>query len=620
MVLQQSSRVAIYGQAKPGALVEVAGSWGKAMQVRADGMGRWSLRYPTIRPGGPHTLSISSVGESKQFSNVMLGEVWLCSGQSNMEWPLKVWPGGTQVEGWEAAQAGANQPKIRLFQVPKRHSTTPQRDAEAEWKVCTPETVANFSAVGYFFGLELFNRLNVPVGLIQSAYGGTEVELWMQPQALFSLPGMMSLADRQAIAAKGQDARLEAMESLDPAGNSSLDPSFDDSAWESVTPGLWDGRLAQWDGMAVYRARVRVSEAQASEESVLHLGAFDDWDATYVNGQRVGVTYIWNEKRAYKIPAGTLKPGENLITIRVADTGQGGGFTSPEEIRLQVGSSGVSLTGWKRRLGPTADRLPNAGQAVNLNHSTLWNGMIAPVAPYSMRGAIWYQGESNVGRGMQYRQSFPAMIQNWRSVWDQGQFPFYFVQIAPYSGYGTSGVSAELRESQLWTMKNVPNTGMVVVSDLVPDLADIHPGKKKEVGQRLALWALSETYRRPNVIASGPVFEVARNEGNQMRLRFDYAQGGLFLAQDLPKAPQAPSGRRPVAGFTIAGVDQKFVKAQAVIEGETVLVWSESVPNPVAVRYLWADADRATMFNKAGLPATSFRTDTWPGITENVKW
>jgi sialate O-acetylesterase len=290
----------------------------------------------------------------------------------------------------------------------------------------------------------------------------------------------------------------------------------------------------------------------------------------------------------------------------VTDTGGAGGiYGLPEQIYAEMDSRRVALTDWKIKVGADKKDLPPLPQVSVRPNSLLYNGMIAPILPYGIRGAIWYQGESNVGRAYQYRTLFPAMIENWREDWGEGAFPFYFVQIAPFA-YGANDMSAELREAQLLTLK-LANTGMAVISDVTGNVQDIHPKDKRDVGARLALWALAQTYGKKGFEYSGPLYKSYKVDGNRIIVTFDHAVG-------LMAKGGAPTG------FTIAGSDKKFVPAQAEIHGDTVIVTSPNVPNAAAVRFSWSDAGVHNLCNAAGLPASPFRTDTWPGLTDGVKW
>ena len=409
MVLQQQTAAPIWGWADPGEKITVEGNWTRAGKKKAvaDQNGQWQVNIRTPKAGGPYTLTIAG-DNTIELTNVLVGEVWVCSGQSNMEWSV------SRANNPEKEIAAATYPNIRLFHVAKKVAEVPQEDCNADWKECSSETIPGFSAVAYFFGRELHTELDVPIGLIETCWGGTPAESW---------------------------TRKEVLE-------------------------------------------------------------------------------------------------------------------------------------------------------------------VNPLVPFGICGAIWYQGESNASRAYQYRTLFPAMITNWRDDWDQGAFPFYYVQIAPYK-YGQEDVCAELREAQMVTL-SLKNTGMAVTMD-IGNPKDIHPKNKQDVGKRLALWALAKDYGKKDIVYSGPIYDSMKIEGNKIRLKFDHVDGGLKAGPD------------GLANFTIAGADQNFVPAQAKIDGNTLLVFSPEVSEPVAVRYCWDNTSEGTLFNKAGLPASSFRTDDLPGVTADAK-
>jgi sialate O-acetylesterase len=467
LVLQQKTTVALWGWASPGEAVTVAASWQKApVKTTADALGNWQVRVPTTKAGGPYTITIQ--GNNKlTISNVLLGEVWLCSGQSNMNFPIakgKDWRTGLRNAAEVIQQA--NYPTIRLFTVAQTVADTPQRDVAGNWAVCSPETVGTFSAVAYFFGLEIQQKLGVPVGLIHSSWGGTPAESWTRKEVLENDPALRPIL-----------TRYEADLTQRPAYETAL------AAWKQ--------------------------EKTANPQST------------------------------------RPKPAEPLSA--------------------------------------TSNKSPYK----------LYNGMIRGLEPYTLRGVIWYQGESNAERAYQYRTLFPALIASWRQDWQQPNLPFYFVQIAPHKS-----ATPELREAQLLTLRTVPHTGMVVTTD-VGDSLDIHPRDKLTVGHRLALWALADTYGEKNLPFSGPLYQSMAVKNGEIHLRFDHADG--LRASD--------SG--PLREFTIAGPDSVFRPAQARLEGRAVVVSSPQVPQPVAVRFGWRKAPLPNLVNGAGLPASPFRTDPW---------
>lgn len=602
MVLQRQTEVAIWGTASPGEAIAIRSTWGSNANVVAGEDGRWSTKLKTGAAGGPYELSIRGTN-SLWLRNIMLGEVWLCSGQSNMEWPLRI------VENGEAEAAAANHPKLRLLTVPHRMSNKPETSFTGSWVESTPDTAKNFSATAYYFGLALQRELGVPVGLIHSSVGGTEAELWTSEPTLRAMPDFAArfdaVRDRYQEAVDAAAERVKRLSDDPGVGKWSAD-ELDDRDWTRIVePGLWrEGDLANLDGTVWFRARLLLTDSQAKAGGVLRLGQIDDDDEAWVNGKPVGKTTGANVERAYALKPEVLREGFNTVSIRVVDTGGEGGFRNAKGIGFFPIEGTIPLTNWRYRIGVKTSDLPAPFGAARPG-SSLYNGMIAPLVPYTLRGAIWYQGESNVGRAEQYRTLFPAMIADWRKAWGI-EMPFYFVQISPFE-YGQNGASAELREAQLHTLRTVPHTGMAVTTDIVPNLRDIHPTLKKPVGERLAKWALAGPYGKKDVVPSGPLYKSAKRSGSTMRVEFDFG-AGLTVQGDA------------ILGLQIAGEDLKFVPAQGKIEGSTLVVWAEGVDKPAAVRLGWGDAVLLNLFNGAGLPASPFRTDDAPRITAGVKW
>lgn len=482
MVLQRGEKVTIWGWANPGEEVMVSVSWSRMRwAVTADKKGQWSFKMNSPKTGGPYKMTITGKNVI-EIDNIMSGEVWICSGQSNMQMAVRSSNNATE----EIAQA--DYPNIRLFSVTRKVASKPLSDCTGSWASCSPETVPGFSAVGYFFGRKLHKELNVPIGLIHTSWGGTPAEAW---------------------------------------------------------------------------TRKGVLEAEADFEPILTRHA-----EKLANFPRA--------KEAY------AKKLENWK--RTAEKAKAEGKKAPRRPRAP--------------LGPDDPHSP-AG---------LYNGMIAPLIPYGIQGAIWYQGESNAGRAYQYRKLFRAMITNWRKDWGQGDFPFLFVQLANFKAIKDEPADsdwAELREAQSMTL-SLPNTGMATIID-IGEAGDIHPKNKQDVGRRLALWTLAQTYEK-DIVYSGPLYKSMKVEGGKIVLSFDHVGGGLVAA-----------GGEALKGFAVAGADQKFVWADATIDGDTVVVSSESVARPVAVRYAWADNPVCNLYNKANLPASGFRTDDWPGVTVDAR-
>lgn len=618
MVLQRNSETAVWGWADPEETITITHTWQPNVQVsqtvKAGPDGTWKVMLKTPEAGGPYTLTIE--GKNKiTLQNILIGEVWLCSGQSNMEWPT------SRTDNAEAElAAAANYPQIRFFQVDKATAPSPLPDCSGQWKVCSPDTAASFSAIGYLFSRILCDELKVPVGMIGTYWGGTPAEAWTSRQALQAFPEfepqLKELEQINRPVLTGAQIRQlqqdwnEQIVKTDPGQSGQwYAESYDDSDWKMMpVPGLWnqDG-LEKLDGIVWNRHQFNLPADWAQKELVLELGPIDDADITWLNGQKIGQTDFYNIPRSYVIRPGQARAGKNLLAIRIWDWMGGGGlYGRPEQIRIYPKGQpekAVSLAGqWKYKLSISYNDLPGYMDLRPLDQnlpSVLYNAMIAPLIPYGICGALWYQGESNCGRAQQYERLLPAMVQDWRSRWGRGDFPFYYVQIAPYDyGNPDETTSALLREAQFRILSRLNNSGMAVTMD-IGNPKDIHPTNKQDVAKRLALWALAKTYGRENIVYSGPLYREMKIEGNKIRLFFDHVGSGLT----------AKGG--PLTHFAIAGQDRKFVPASAVIEGDTVIVSSPDVPQPVAVRYGFTNSAQPNLFNKEGLPASSFRTDNW---------
>ncbi|MCW5776126.1 MAG: beta galactosidase jelly roll domain-containing protein [Phycisphaeraceae bacterium] len=625
MVLQRDAEARVWGWADPGERVTVTPDWPGAgsASATADEHGRWMVRLATPGAGGPHTIAVRGANEVT-ISDVLVGEVWLCSGQSNMEMPLgNIGPGYTGVLDWEAEVAAAHHPAIRLFTVANTIAAKPEDDCRGAWTACTPETARTFSATAYYVGRELHRQLGVPIGLIAADWGGTVCEAWMSERAVARFA---ELADRLDVVRLTRDDpdRLErehteavaAWEKSMASDERALwaRSDFDDSAWPThPVPATWAGPdLGGFDGTAWFRTTIDVPREWAGRDLLLSLGPIDDQDWTFFNGEKVGEMTgpgRWNQPRRYTAPGRLVAAGRNTIAVAVLDTGGLGGINgSPEDLWARPadaeGAEPLRLAGdWRYRRAADGSPPPRPEpRRIGPNSPTaLHNGMIAPLAPMAVRGVIWYQGESNRGRAWQYRMLFPALIEDWRAVFQNPEMPFYFVQIAPFDYPNDRGETAELREAQLLATRT-PNTGMVVTMD-VGETKDIHPRNKREVGRRLALWALAKTYGAEGVECSGPLFTGASPEDGMIRTRFAHADG-LSARGGLPR------------GFEVAGQDRVYHPAGAIVDGTSVLVFSPLVPEPVAVRYGWGAAVEPNLFNGAGLPASPFRSDEWERVTQ----
>ncbi|HET6977069.1 MAG TPA: sialate O-acetylesterase [Pyrinomonadaceae bacterium] len=628
MVLQQGTKVRIWGHARPGERVNVTFQ-NKSTEAVADAKGSWQVFIGPLKNSGPAELRVKG-DNVLTIKNVLVGEVWLCSGQSNMEWPLANTIGATET------MAQANYPEIRMFRVEHHTSAEPLTDLEGRWIVTTPDEAAHFTAVGYFFGRELYQRLKVPIGLINSSWGGTPAEAWTSHEALVTSPELKPILDRYQASLnmlpQAKEAYAHALEQWEEknlyidSGNKGealgyADPATSTADWSKMDlPQQFETAGMLIDGAVWFRRVLELPEVWAGKDLVLNLTPIDDQDVTYFNGKKVGsiggeTPNSYMVPRKYIVPGALVHGGRNVIAVRVFDSAGEGGFSRGGV--MSIGPSGaaesevISLRGaWDYKVElalepkhPDWGSRPEAVGVSNQNNpSVLYNAMIAPLVPFAIRGAIWYQGESNAGRAYQYRTLFPIMIRNWRTAWGS-EFPFYFVQLANWHANKAEPDEsdwAELREAQTMTLRE-PQTGMAVTID-IGDENDIHPRNKVDVGHRLAAWALAGTYHQ-TVVPSGPLFNQFSIEGDRIKIRFKY--GAELKTID----------GGAVKGFAIAGEDRKFVWADARIDGDAVIVSSPKVMKPVAVRYGWADNPIANLYNGAGLPASPFRTDDWPGVT-----
>ena len=617
MVLQQGIEIPVWGWASAGEGVSVNLN-GVDVRTTTDENGKWMVKLPAQEYGGPFTLSIQ--GENKiVFTNVMIGEVWVCSGQSNMEWPL------INAKNGEKEVAEANYSNIRLFTVPKHVAQFPEDDIETgEWKECTPASVPNFSAVGYFFGKDLHDKLDVPIGLINTSWGGTVAETWTSPQMIQTDPDFkdqmielqqLDLANyrmqKEAEIRKLLGGEIPTEDAGMKDGKAVFsEPNLNDSDWKTIqSPGLWESQgYIDIDGIAWYRKELDLTNDQAQASMSLHLGKIDDADITFLNGIEIGETNQYDKERVYTIDKKYLKPGKNMIVVRVDDTGGGGGmYGNPEDQFVAIGKEKIELSGdWKFKI--TKAVLQSVDLGPNSYPTLLYNGMIHPLVPYGIKGAIWYQGESNADRAKQYQRIFPNLITDWRNHWNQGNFSFLFVQLANYmkpTELPSESTWAELREAQTMALE-LPNTGMASTID-IGNADDIHPRNKQDVGKRLALNALKVAYGQ-NVVNSGPMFQSVEFKDGKAYITFKEVGSGLAVKDKYGY----------VKAFTMAGADRKFYWAKArIINKNTVEVSSGYVPNPVAVRFGWADnPDDLNLYNLEELPAVPFRTDDWPGITK----
>jgi len=604
MVLQRAPEVPLWGFAEPGARVTVRASWnaGAELSARADASGRWQVALPTAAATGPGELVIECAGERRVIRDVLVGELWLASGQSNMEWTLG--PGvGNGVGGWQEAVASSADPELRYFEVENAVAAVPLRDVRGAWKLASPETSGSFSATAYFFARALRRELGVPVGVIGSEWGGTPAEAWTSAAGLAEFPefapGLARLVELARDPAGSEARQREALAQWWRTAEESLAKSSE-PAREVVLPATFEQHGEEsFNGLGVYARDLPLPPGWVGVELVLELGPIDDRDTTLWNGERIGGTEDsgeWQTPRQYVVPARLVR-AENTLTVRVLDTGGGGGFHGgPGALRVLRANESISLEGkWTWQRGPTMAVLgrPPALEAVGpWDPSALSNAMIAPLEPAALAGVIWYQGESNRDRHAQYRRLFPALIEDWR-VRFRRELPFLYVQIAPFAYGGDTGEAGWLREAQRETLE-LPQTGMAVTMD-IGDPQGIHPLEKRLVGERLALLALEKAYGR-ELVSSGPLLRGLRAEGARLRLEFEHGEGLTTRGEAL-------------ANLQIRGADGAWHAAESQLEGSTIVAWSAQVPVPLAARLGFGAADRVNLWNAAGLPASSFTSE-----------
>jgi sialate O-acetylesterase len=652
MVLEKTAKVPVWGKADPGEEVTITLD-GQTVKATAGADGKWKAILDLSKSGqGPFEMTVQGKNSIK-ISDVVVGEVWVASGQSNMEWTL------TNTDDAQNEIAKSANPLLRQFAVKKATSAVPLDECEGRWVSASPETAGGFTAVGYYFGKALQNELKVPVGLIHTSWGGTPSEAWTSSPSLDIVPDLKAgkekvykLIQEQPEALKNwvtvfgewlKTNNREDKPATDVAKYAAPDASTE--GWQKVSlPGnVTAGKVS---GNGVIWLRTEIERAEPSKDNLgFELGAIEGFDSIYWNGELLtaldyrnfpGTGYVrrWGK---YSVPADKVKTGKNTLAIRIyAPAG-------PAKFPAAPKAAGKPITGewlateevsFPALTSEQTASLPKAPQVLPTPQNVacqLFNGMVNPVIPYAISGAIWYQGESNAGRSHQYRSAFPLMIADWRKAWDQGDFPFYFCQLANYqdkkAAPGESGW-AELREAQCMTLE-LPNTGQAILID-IGESGDIHPRNKKDVGLRLSLIALAKDYGKKTPY-SGPMYDEVKFEGGKARVSFKQTDGGL-VAKAVPETYSVVSKENKTAptvrnspkseleGFAICGEDRKWVWADAKIDGNDVVVWSEQVSNPIAVRYAWSENPTVNLYNGAGLPACPFRTDSFPAATLNAKY
>jgi sialate O-acetylesterase len=614
MILQRDINIPVWGEATRE--VHIIAELGTARaNAKADKNGKWMVHFPKFSAGGPYTLKVYESGKPDkgvELKGILIGDVWLASGQSNMEWQVQ------QAQDARNEIAKANFPQIRFLFVDHDKKLTPQTDIlSGKWKICDSTNVKQFSAVAYYFARKINLEQNVPIGIIQSTWGGTPIESWTSREMLLSSPitrtrilGNDTLTHNHFV----QDS-LNLLRFWDivyhPQNNTDKTiPSSDynDADWTEVEMPrvIKDFGIKPYEGMVWLRKKILLPETFNGKDLTLNLGHPEMNYSLYFNGAEICKT-VWNANpiQSYTIPANLIKNGENIISIRLAMLWGGGGLNPPaENIYITNENSKISLAGkwlYKKDLETEIPKIRN----YHYYPALLYNAMINPLIPYGIKGFLWYQGEADDSIAYKYRKLFPMLITDWRQRWNQGNLPFLYVQLANFKKTKTQPSEsewAEIREAQSLTLSQ-PNTGMACIID-IGDADNIHPANKQEVGRRLALNANNLVYKI-DCIVSGPRYKNYKIEGNRIRIRFAITGSGLSTKDG-----------KEIRGFAIAGNDKQFYWANATIDGNDVIVYSNCVTAPFAVRYAWADNPICNLVNSEGLPAVPFRTDNWKGITQ----
>ncbi|MCE7064824.1 sialate O-acetylesterase [Dyadobacter sp. CY326] len=621
VVLQRQKPIPVWGWAKAGEKVNVTlGS--QTVQGKADASGKWSVRFNAMEAGGPHVLKVAAKSGQLTVNDVLIGEVWLCSGQSNMEWSV------AQAKDYDIEKKNANFPQIRHFEVKHNVTLQPETDLkEGDWQVASEEKVGKFSAIGFFFARELYQKLNIPVGILHSSWGGSQVEGWISKEAMLTEPELKNYAENLPKTWQEADVMMDAKlrKTLFKADN--YTPTAEDekkytsgnadfSTWlKAADPvGQWD-----WKGVMGYRGNafmakeVMIPAELVGKETTLSLAENDSPNQIYINGKLIDETSS-KGVRKIKVPANSWKEGKNQLVIAhgvmVGTPWFGPGMMgNANDLFVEAGTTKISLAkDWL--LMPAFSSKHEYAHLMNNVGTSIYNAMIVPLIPFAIRGTLWYQGESNAGRAYQYRKAFPLMINDWRKAWND-EFSFYWVQLSSFGGDDDSNKGsgwAELREAQNMTL-SLPKTGMAVSTDVGnPD--NIHPTNKQDVAHRLATQALKNDYGQ-NIPYASPLYDKVQFQDGKAIVSFKHAENGLMVKDRYGY----------LKGFEIAGDDKKFYFAKAEIKGNTVEISHPKVGKPVAVRYAWTDAPaEANLYSTDGFPASAFRTDDWPGITVNTKF
>lgn len=607
-ILQRDTELKIWGWASAGETVELT-LHKKKFKTQADASGHWTIKLPKQPAGGPFEMTIKGKNQIT-LKNILFGDVWFCSGQSNMVHQMNI-----HDVTYAKDIAEANYPEIRQFLVPTR---TNLQSAEADlqggsWQEAIGENVRPFSAVAYFFAKKLYEKYHVPIGLINASVGGTPIEAWTSEEGLKDFTEVIkTIQQNKDTAYVNAVNRTAAAAAYKPKQETDLgllanpkwyEVTYQPKGWRSINiPGYWEDQgLKDLNGVVWYRKEIDVPVAMTGKIAKVFLGRIVDADVLYINGKQVGNTTYQYPQRRYSLPADVLKPGKNIFVIKVTNQAGKGGFVPDKPYCLFTDKDTIDLKGyWQYKVGDVfAPRPPGPPSIALQNQPTaLYNAMVAPLTQYTIKGILWYQGESNAGRPEEYARLLPALITDWRNKWKQPNTPFIYAQLPGFMEYNylpSESNWAKLRESQRKAL-SVPNTAMTVNIDL-GEWNDIHPDNKKDVGERMALAALKIAYQE-NIVYSSPIFKEATIEGNQITISFNHTGSGLII-----------NDGETLREFAVAGADKKFVWANAKIEEDKVIVWHDTISNPVYVRYAWADNPDVNLYNKEGLPASPFSTE-----------
>jgi len=610
LVLQRNTENKLWGWADKGESVSVFLN-GKLQGNTVTEENDWSIQLASMPAGGPHTLEVKG-RNSITLSNVMFGDVWVASGQSNMQTTMQ-----RTAEMFPNAIAEANHPNLRQFTVPRTMGFKgPEKDfTNGQWQPTTPTTVGQHSAVAYYFGRKIMQKENVPIGILSSNFGGSPAECWLSEEALKKYPERLN-----KVSAFKDDAYLQALIAADKKASDAWHQQLNDNdlglkantpwfaanldtaSWPSLQlPNLFaDQGLQPFVGTIWLRKTIELPANTANKAGTLRLGTLVDADTAYINGVEVGKTYYRYPPRIYSVKPNILREGQNTLTVRLQVNGYGAEWTVEKPYHLQVGDHTIDLTGdWQYQIGTTTEPAPEQQYVPYSQPLGCYNAMLAPLFNMKIKGVIWYQGESNTGNPTEYEEMFPELIQLWRKKWNQGDFPFLFVQLANYGAKQvepSEGGWAETRFAQMKALE-LTNTAMTVTTD-VGEWNDLHPLDKKSVGERLALSAQALAYGKKNVVYSGPLFNSVEAKKNTLILRFNHVGGGL----------RSKGGE--LKGFAIAGDDGQYVWAETKIARDKIIVWHKDISKPKYVRYAWANSpESANLYNKEGLPASAFAAE-----------